>query len=201
MSRLRMCASSCARTPSSSAGVAAERKPWLTAIAAPRGPRPAASARGWPSGNRKTRGFGSPATPPAAGPSRGGPGTRRAAPRARRPSQGRSGRRTSTRRRRRAAPKKTTSETRRKPPNGQAIAASTAQPPAIKSHALRMFQPTTSRTRTSASSGCSSSSNPRGGQSGSGASQRLEQWSEAMFWSGIRMCPFSSRCATSSSRQ
>ena len=44
----------------------------------------------------------------------------------------------------------------------------------------------------------SSSASPRGGQSGSGASQRLEQWREAMFWSGIRMCPFSSMCATSS---
>ena len=31
-----------------------------------------------------------------------------------------------------------------------------------------------------------------------GASQRLEQWSEAMFWSGTRMCPLSSMCATSS---
>src|SRR5207302_10766216 len=46
-----------------------------------------------------------------------------------------------------------------------------------------------------------SSSSPRGGQSGSGASQRLEQWSEAMFCSGIRMCPFSSMWATSSTRQ
>ena len=45
----------------------------------------------------------------------------------------------------------------------------------------------------------SSSSSPRGGQSSFGcASQRLEQWSDAMFCSGTRMCPFSSMWATSS---
>ena len=42
---------------------------------------------------------------------------------------------------------------------------------------------------------------PRGGQSGSGASQRLVQWRDAMFWRGIRMWPFSSMCATSSTAQ
>src|SRR5262249_24657945 len=47
----------------------------------------------------------------------------------------------------------------------------------------------------------SSSARPRGGQSGSGASQRLEQWSEAMFCSGTRMWPFSSMCGTSSTMQ
>src|SRR5204862_7326863 len=47
--------------------------------------------------------------------------------------------------------------------------------------------------------GPSSSSRPRGGQSSfCGASQRLEQWREAMFWSGTRMWPFSSMWATSS---
>src|SRR5205823_12500812 len=50
----------------------------------------------------------------------------------------------------------------------------------------------------SSRSSASSSARPCGGQSGSGASQRLEQWSEAMFCSGIRMCPFSSMWATSS---
>src|SRR5262249_43648928 len=50
--------------------------------------------------------------------------------------------------------------------------------------------------------GSSSSSRPRGGQSSfCGASQRLEQWSEAMFWRGTRMCPFSSMWATSSTKQ
>src|SRR5581483_6253816 len=44
----------------------------------------------------------------------------------------------------------------------------------------------------------SSSASPRGGQSGSGASQRLEQCREATFCSGMRMCPLSSTCATSS---
>src|SRR5205085_2360218 len=45
----------------------------------------------------------------------------------------------------------------------------------------------------------SSSSRPRGGQSSfCGASQRLEQWSEAMFCNGTRMWPFSSMWATSS---
>src|SRR6266705_2093878 len=39
---------------------------------------------------------------------------------------------------------------------------------------------------------------PRGGQSGSGASHRLEQCSEATFCNGIRIWPFSSTCATSS---
>ena len=39
---------------------------------------------------------------------------------------------------------------------------------------------------------------PCGGQSGSGASQRLEQWSDATFCSGIRMWPLSSMWATSS---
>ena len=33
----------------------------------------------------------------------------------------------------------------------------------------------------------SPSASPRGGQSGSGASHRLEQWSDATFWRGIRM--------------
>jgi len=47
----------------------------------------------------------------------------------------------------------------------------------------------------------SSSASPRGGQSGSGASHRLEQCSEATFCSGMRMCPFSSTWATSSIRQ
>ena len=37
-----------------------------------------------------------------------------------------------------------------------------------------------------------------GGQSGSGASHRLEQWRDATFCSGIRMWPFSSTWATSS---
>ena len=50
----------------------------------------------------------------------------------------------------------------------------------------------------SSRSSASSSASPCGGQSGSGASQRLEQWSDAMFWSGMRMCPLSSIWATSS---
>ena len=44
-------------------------------------------------------------------------------------------------------------------------------------------------------------SSPRGGQSGSGASQRLEQCSDATFWSGTRMCPLSSMWGTSSIEQ
>ena len=123
---------------------------------------------------------------------------------ARRSSPSRSGRRTSRPRRREVRPEPTNSRS-------EAVAAelpaerrrarrrTTARQP----HAFSRFRTTisvrpTARSTRRRRSSPSSSARARGGQSGSGASQRLEQWREATFWSGIRMCPFSSTCATSS---
>ena len=57
----RMCASSCASTPSSSAGGSACSSPRLTATAELRGPRPAEQARGRPSRMTYRRGLETPA--------------------------------------------------------------------------------------------------------------------------------------------
>ena len=89
------------------------------------------------------------------------------------------------------------------PPIAQPANARTPQIPTRSSQALRMFRAAISATPYGSSGSPSlrpsSSSSPRGGQSSfCGASQRLEQWSEAMFCSGTRMWPFSSMCATSS---
>src|SRR5262249_30257894 len=89
-----------------------------------------------------------------------------------------------------------------------------AEPPAHEAHGERRHREEEPRLEdvsgdggapahyaSSSRSSASSSASPCGGQSGSGASQRLEQCREAMFCSGIRMCHFSSMWATSPTYQ
>ena len=127
---------------------------------------------------------------------------RRPAARGRRRARARPGPRTSSRRARAAARRRRRLDAPRRPPIHQPSAANTATSAEQQEHALSSCARRGARgpqpLYVSSSPG-SSSASPRGGQSGSGASQRLEQWREAMFWSGIRMCPFSSMWATSSS--
>ena len=140
-----------------------------------------------------------PPAPRAARRSSGALPPRRAGAPARRRARGRPGRRTTTSPLRPEGPRTRRSGTGRSRSSSQPIPPRSAQITKKSAQTLRRFraieQPARTRLRRS------SSVSPRGGQSGSGASQRLEQWSEAMFCRGTRMWPFSSMCATSSTKQ
>ena len=195
-SRRRTCASSCARTPSSSAGGARASRPRETAIAEPRGPRPAASERGWPS--RMTYSFGLTTFAFAA---------RRAS------VECTSGASASRLLRadhphhdpvrvpvRRDGGEQCAEHDRREQPVPAGDPTEQSEQRADRSEEQPDLQqvPGGRERFTIYPSSSRSSPSPLGGQSGSGASQRLEQWSEAMFCSGIRMWLFSSMWATSS---
>ena len=170
------------------------RRPRLTAIAEAPGPRPTASARGCRRQEEQLRFRNVPRARRAARRSSGRRAPPRSAARGHRASRGRRGRRTSTAPSRKERLQKTNLVRSRNPPSDQPSPAENAQP-ATKQRgqtlspfarprrvaALYVRRPARPR-------------RPRGGQSGSGASQRLEQWRDAMFWSGTRMWPFSSMC-------
>ena len=113
-------------------------------------------------------------------PSRSGRRTSRAPPRAGRPSRRRAARAGT----RRAASRRSPCE----PAGTRKMSQALSEIPRDRDARRKPAYASSSR------SSESSSARPCGGQSGSGASQRLEQWREAMFCSGIRMCPFSSMC-------